>query len=109
MHDQLEGVCSFRLLNIIDDFNRTVRYEWLSQHHWTHLDEVRLFVTQWMWMYNHERPNMALGGITPSSGWPWPHSSTSQSGGLWGITMVRAGGRSHASASEKLDARGGRL
>jgi putative transposase len=21
--------------------------------------------TQWMWKYNHERPNMALGGITP--------------------------------------------
>ena len=20
----------------------------------------------------------------PNSGWPWPHSSTSQSGGLWG-------------------------
>lgn len=23
------------------------------------------FATQWMWRYNHERPNMALGGITP--------------------------------------------
>ncbi|NLU00338.1 MAG: transposase, partial [Pseudomonas lundensis] len=21
--------------------------------------------TNWIWTYNHERPNMALGGITP--------------------------------------------
>jgi putative transposase len=27
--------------------------------------EVQEFATQWMWRYNHERPNMALGGITP--------------------------------------------
>jgi putative transposase len=42
-----------------------VRYEWLSQYHWTDLEEVRLYATNWMWMYNNERPNMALGGITP--------------------------------------------
>jgi hypothetical protein len=23
------------------------------------------YATNWMWTYNHERPNMALGGITP--------------------------------------------
>ena len=46
-------------------FNRTVRYEWLSQYHWSDLEEVRLYATDWMWMYNNERPNMALGGITP--------------------------------------------
>jgi hypothetical protein len=23
------------------------------------------FATQWLWTYNHDRPNMALGGITP--------------------------------------------
>lgn len=22
--------------------------------------------TQWLWTYNNERPNMALGGITPA-------------------------------------------
>ena len=49
----------------VERFNRTVRYEWLSQYHWSDLDEVREFATQWMWRYNHERPNMALGGITP--------------------------------------------
>lgn len=49
----------------VERFNRTVRYEWLSQYCWTDLDEVREFATQWMWRYNHERPHMALGGITP--------------------------------------------
>jgi putative transposase len=29
------------------------------------LDEVRDFATDWIWKYDHERPNMALGGITP--------------------------------------------
>lgn len=49
----------------IERFNRTVRYEWLSQYYWKDLDEVRDFATQWVWHYNHERPNMALGGFTP--------------------------------------------
>jgi putative transposase len=26
---------------------------------------VAMAATQWMWTYNHDRPNMALGGITP--------------------------------------------
>ena len=46
-------------------FNRTVRYEWLSQYYWSSLEEVQDFATQWMWSYNHDRPNMALGGFTP--------------------------------------------
>lgn len=49
----------------IERFNRTVRYEWLSLTYWADLDEVRDHATQWIWSYNHERPNMALGGITP--------------------------------------------
>ena len=49
----------------IERFNRTVRYEWLSQYYWKDLDEVRDHATQWLWSYNYERPNMALGGITP--------------------------------------------
>ena len=49
----------------IERFNRTVRYEWLSQHYWQSIDEVQMFATQWMYKYNHQRPNMALGGITP--------------------------------------------
>ena len=42
-----------------------VRHEWLSQYLWWDLDEVRGFATKWIWKYNHERPNMALGGNTP--------------------------------------------
>jgi putative transposase len=49
----------------IERFNRTVRYEWLSQYYWENLDEVRNFATHWMYGYNHYRPNMALGGFTP--------------------------------------------
>ena len=49
----------------VERFNRTVRYEWLSQHYWQSVDEVQDFATRWMYKYNHQRPNMALGGITP--------------------------------------------
>jgi putative transposase len=49
----------------VERFNRTVRYEWLSQYHWENLEHVQSFATEWMWTYNHGRPNMALGGITP--------------------------------------------
>ncbi|NRF50618.1 transposase, partial [Pseudomonas stutzeri] len=49
----------------IERFNRTARYEWLSQFEWEDLEHVQDHVTRWMWSYNHERPNMALGGFTP--------------------------------------------
>lgn len=28
-------------------------------------DHAQDKATRWLWTYNHERPNMALGGITP--------------------------------------------
>ena len=49
----------------VERFNRTVRYEWLSQYYWSNLEEVQAFATQWMWSYNNDRPHMALGGFTP--------------------------------------------
>lgn len=49
----------------VERFNRTVRYEWLSQYYWKDLAHVQHFATEWMWKYNHERPNMGLGGFTP--------------------------------------------
>jgi putative transposase len=49
----------------VERFNRTVRCEWLSQYYWSELAEVQDFATKWMWSYNHDRPNMALGGFTP--------------------------------------------
>jgi len=49
----------------VERFNRTVRYACLNQYLFETIDEVREFTTRWLWSYNHERPNMALGGITP--------------------------------------------
>jgi len=55
----------------VKQFNRTERYEWLSQYYWSNLAEVQDFATKWMWSYNHDRTNMALGGFTPKQRWPW--------------------------------------
>ena len=41
------------------------RYDWLAHHLFETLDEIQEFATHWLWTYNHDRPNMALGGITP--------------------------------------------
>lgn len=49
----------------IERYNRTVRYDWLAQYLFESIDEVQSFATRWLWTYNNERPNMALGGITP--------------------------------------------
>jgi putative transposase len=49
----------------IERYNRTVRYDWLTQYLFESIAEVQAFATHWLWHYNHERPNMALGGITP--------------------------------------------
>lgn len=49
----------------VERYNRTVRYDWLGQYLFDSLDEVRDFATRWLWIYNNERPNMGLGGITP--------------------------------------------
>jgi putative transposase len=49
----------------IERYNRTVRYDWLAQHLFDSIEQVQLSATRWLWIYNHERPNMAIGGITP--------------------------------------------
>ena len=49
----------------IERYNRTVRYDWLGQYLFESIAEVQEHGTNWIWTYNHERPNMALGGITP--------------------------------------------
>jgi putative transposase len=50
----------------IERYNRTVRYDWLAQTLFDSIEEVQDAATRWLWMYNNERPNMALGGITPA-------------------------------------------
>jgi putative transposase len=49
----------------VERYNRTVRYDWLNQYLFSTIAEVQDFATQWLWSYNHERPNMTIGGITP--------------------------------------------
>lgn len=49
----------------VERYNRTVRYDWLAENLFGSLEEVQRGATTWLWSYNHERPNMALGGITP--------------------------------------------
>lgn len=49
----------------VERYNRTVRYDWLSQHLLECIEDVQDQGTRWLWHYNHERPKMGLGGITP--------------------------------------------
>jgi putative transposase len=37
----------------------------LGHHLFDSLTQLQDFATRWLWLYNHERPNMGLGGITP--------------------------------------------
>ncbi len=50
----------------VERFNRTVRHEWLDEHLFESIEQAQRTATEWLWRYNNERPNMALGGITPN-------------------------------------------
>ena len=49
----------------VERFNRTVRHEWLDEHLFESIEHAQQTATDWLWRYNNDRPNMALGGITP--------------------------------------------
>ncbi|CAM5210858.1 transposase [Alishewanella longhuensis] len=49
----------------VERYNRTVRYEWLNQYLFSSIAEVQDHATEWLWFYNNERPNKAIGGIPP--------------------------------------------
>ena len=49
----------------VERYNRTVRYDWLNQYLFCTIDEVQDMATKWLWSYNNERPNTAIGGIPP--------------------------------------------
>jgi Transposase and inactivated derivatives len=49
----------------VERFNRTVRHEWLNQHLFETIAHAQETATRWLWLYNNDRPNMAIGGITP--------------------------------------------
>ena len=50
----------------VERFNRTVRHEWLNQHLFASIEQAQRTATEWLWLYNNQRPNMAIGGITPA-------------------------------------------
>ena len=49
----------------VERYNRTVRHQWLNQHLFESLNQARATATKSLWRYNNDRPNMAIGGITP--------------------------------------------
>lgn len=50
----------------IERYNRTVRNEYLEMNEFTSIEHAQEEATKWLWTYNNERPNMAIGGITPA-------------------------------------------
>ena len=49
----------------IERFNRTVRQECLDLHLFDSVEQAQNLTTQWLWVYNNERPHFAIGGIPP--------------------------------------------
>jgi putative transposase len=49
----------------VERYNRTVRYDWLNHYLFDSIEDVQNHAAKWLWIYNNERPNMALNGITP--------------------------------------------
>ena len=50
----------------VERYNRTVRHEWLEMQEFSSIEHAQEEATKWLWTYNNERPNMAIGGITPA-------------------------------------------
>lgn len=50
----------------VERFNRTVRHEWLEMEEFESVHAAQEKSEHWLWTYNNVRPNMALGGVTPS-------------------------------------------
>ncbi len=48
----------------VERYNRTVRYAWLATTLFDTIEQVQDKATRWLWTYNHERPNMALGALS---------------------------------------------
>ena len=49
----------------IERFNRTVWHEWLDMHLFESVEHAQSLATEWLWTYNNERPNTAIGGVPP--------------------------------------------
>jgi len=44
--------------------NFRTKRDWLSHYIYRDIQEFKDKATDWLWAYNHERPNMGLHGIT---------------------------------------------
>jgi putative transposase len=49
----------------VERFNRTVRHEWLDLTIFDSIEQAQALATEWLWVYNNERPNSANGGLPP--------------------------------------------
>ena len=49
----------------IERDTRTVRHEWLDLHVFDPNEQAKQLATQWLWIYNNERPHTAIGGRPP--------------------------------------------
>jgi putative transposase len=49
----------------VERFNRTARHEWLNMHMFESVEHAQELATKWLWLYNNERPNTAVGGVPP--------------------------------------------
>ncbi len=47
----------------VERYNRTFRHEWLEMNEFATIEEAQFNATQWLWIYNNERPNTAHGDI----------------------------------------------
>ncbi len=57
-------VSSMKRLKELEEEN--ARLKWLDEHLFESIEHAQQTATEWLWRYNHERPHMALGGITPN-------------------------------------------
>lgn len=49
----------------VERYNRTARHEWLDMHAFESIEKAQLLATRWLWRYNNERPNSAIGCAPP--------------------------------------------
>ena len=49
----------------IERFNRMVRHEWLDMRLFESIEHAQDLAADWLWKYDNERPNSAIGGVPP--------------------------------------------
>ncbi len=54
--------------SLIERFIRTFKTEFLSVYLFENLKQMRNHAEIWMWVYNNERPHIALQHLTPKGG-----------------------------------------